>query len=352
LLLASCNPPCESLDEMKDCNGACLFDEGDSVDACGEGGGCKSCPDPRLQNARASCVGRGVNGRDGICGFGCVTGFADCDRIATNGCETSIFTDPNNCGACGKVCPGTCTERGCIAAVATGEQEVESLALADGGVYWTSRIGDSLLLRQGAAGTPPRTLAAFQAPGALRASLALRDDTIVIAGGGGSVFRVARDGTAVAEVASGQGGIGGVAMDDRSFFWTNHDTGEVMRADRDGGIAVPLASGFVAPRSIAVDGGTVYWADEGDGGMGAVLALAPDAAAPEVLSVPPGTALQPTAVSVSKEGVCWTGGLFENVLWLRPFGGPAALELNFVDSPSLAGQLDRRVSPGLILPRE
>ncbi|MFL5406070.1 MAG: hypothetical protein ACJ79O_09470 [Myxococcales bacterium] len=92
-----------------------------------------------------------------------------------------------------------------------------------------------------------------------------------------------------------------------------------MRADRDGGVAVALATGFIAPRAIAVDGGTVYWADEGDRGMGAVLALGPGAAAPEVLSDPPGTALQSQGLSVSREGVCWTGGGIEKVLWVRPF---------------------------------
>jgi hypothetical protein len=330
-LFASCTADCEALDEMKDCNGACEFDRGDTVSSCGEGGGCRSCPDPHLPNASASCQGRAANGRDGICGFACRTGFADCDRVASNGCETSLFTDPQNCGRCGRVCEGTCTERGCISAIAVGEPQVESLALSGGGIYWTSRIGASLLVRQGSPGAAPRTVAQVQTPGTLRASLAVQDDTIVVAGGGGTVFRIARDGTAVAEIASAQGGVGGVALDDRSFYWTNHDSGEVMRADRDGGVAVALATGFVAPRAITVDGGTVYWADEGDGGMGAVLALGPGAAAPEVLSDPPGTALQPQGLSVSREGVCWTGGGIEKVLWLRPFGGPKALEINTLE---------------------
>jgi hypothetical protein len=35
----------------------------------------------------------------------CFAGFRDCDGSATNGCEVSTDTDPNHCGACGRVCP-------------------------------------------------------------------------------------------------------------------------------------------------------------------------------------------------------------------------------------------------------
>jgi hypothetical protein len=34
----------------------------------------------------------------------CVTGFANCDGNALNGCEVSTVTDARNCGACGSVC--------------------------------------------------------------------------------------------------------------------------------------------------------------------------------------------------------------------------------------------------------
>jgi hypothetical protein len=56
----------------------------------------------------------------------CNSGFADCDSNPNNGCETNVATNPNNCGACGRVCSvshGTpsCTAGACqVAACNTG----------------------------------------------------------------------------------------------------------------------------------------------------------------------------------------------------------------------------------------
>src|SRR5258708_20677018 len=37
---------------------------------------------------------------------GCMNGFADCDMIVANGCESPVAADPNNCGMCGNRCVG------------------------------------------------------------------------------------------------------------------------------------------------------------------------------------------------------------------------------------------------------
>lgn len=42
--------------------------------------------------------------RLGRCEIECAPGYADCDGLASNGCETFVNADPNNCGACGVKC--------------------------------------------------------------------------------------------------------------------------------------------------------------------------------------------------------------------------------------------------------
>jgi hypothetical protein len=48
------------------------------------------------------------------CALVCEAGWADCDGVASNGCETRLLSDPNNCGACGTHCSsGACNNGSC-----------------------------------------------------------------------------------------------------------------------------------------------------------------------------------------------------------------------------------------------
>jgi hypothetical protein len=59
-------------------------------------GGCGVvCPSPA--NATRTCAA-------GACGFTCLPGFANCDGIASNGCEVNLNTSTTHCGACGRGC--------------------------------------------------------------------------------------------------------------------------------------------------------------------------------------------------------------------------------------------------------
>ncbi|MDB6019042.1 MAG: hypothetical protein JWR19_3531 [Pedosphaera sp.] len=74
------------------CGGTCRNLSND-VNNCGSCGNLCSAP-----NATSSCA-------SGTCTIAaCNAGFSNCDNVTANGCEVSVNTDPNNCGNCGTVC--------------------------------------------------------------------------------------------------------------------------------------------------------------------------------------------------------------------------------------------------------
>jgi hypothetical protein len=52
----------------------------------------------------------------GLAGCQCNPGFRNCDGTFTNGCETNVNSDVNNCGGCGVHCPPgfLCANGSCI----------------------------------------------------------------------------------------------------------------------------------------------------------------------------------------------------------------------------------------------
>ncbi|EYF06307.1 Hypothetical protein CAP_2185 [Chondromyces apiculatus DSM 436] len=95
----------------------------DTIDNCGFCG--DACD---LANAEAACVG-------GACQVDtCNAGYADCDGLADNGCETSIDGSALDCGACGVICPGgphstpVCVQGSCELACNGGFEDCDGIA--------------------------------------------------------------------------------------------------------------------------------------------------------------------------------------------------------------------------------
>lgn len=82
----------------------CEVDTARSLSNCGRCG--QTCAPA---NATAVCS-------SGVCGYSaCAAGFADCDRNSANGCETSLTTNASHCGACGNACSPINAAPRCVA---------------------------------------------------------------------------------------------------------------------------------------------------------------------------------------------------------------------------------------------
>lgn len=90
--VCQCNPGPSGCD--------CLTDFESDLNNCG---GCGLICLTRA-NSTATC-------KFGRCDTACKVGFADCNGIPTDGCETDTMKDPRNCGACGVGCA---TGQACI----------------------------------------------------------------------------------------------------------------------------------------------------------------------------------------------------------------------------------------------
>jgi hypothetical protein len=90
--VAACNPGFADCD--KSAINGCEVDLRTDVANCGAcGTGCMMLP-----NATGAC-------KTGHCAIGmCNPGFADCDGLSANGCETAVSSDIRNCGACARLC--------------------------------------------------------------------------------------------------------------------------------------------------------------------------------------------------------------------------------------------------------
>src|SRR5581483_7924976 len=81
------------------------------VDTATDPANCGGCGNVcALANATAGCAG-------GSCTIAaCAAGYADCDHMATDGCEVNTQTDVTNCGACHTTCSAgmLCSHASCM----------------------------------------------------------------------------------------------------------------------------------------------------------------------------------------------------------------------------------------------
>jgi hypothetical protein len=100
-----CGGTCVTCPQGQVCCGSACVNTTSNVMNCG---GCGFVCGP-YPNATAGCF-------NSSCAIAaCNQGWADCNKVVADGCETNIFTDPKNCGGCGNVCPnGRCQNGACV----------------------------------------------------------------------------------------------------------------------------------------------------------------------------------------------------------------------------------------------
>ena len=107
------------------CGNACR-----AADVCSGGRCVLGCP-PGSSDCGGTCINLSGNplncgtcgnacSANQACGGGqclCTAGFASCDGVGANGCETDLRNNANHCGACGNACPsGFCSSGVCFLA--------------------------------------------------------------------------------------------------------------------------------------------------------------------------------------------------------------------------------------------
>jgi len=140
-IASSCRAVCDAL--MGDCNAdlGAMTTDGCETTLGTDPANCGAC-------GRACSFAHSVGGcAAGVCTVAmCDTDYGDCDGVVSNGCETRLTDDDLNCAACGTVCPmgESCVAGMCRAVV--GDTCSNAITLMDGAntVAWTAFSTDYL----------------------------------------------------------------------------------------------------------------------------------------------------------------------------------------------------------------
>ncbi len=199
--------------------------------------------------------------------------------------------------------------------LAQTQNQILSLTLAEGDVYWMD-MGGIGRAPTDASSAGAEIVSPASTPFALGGSITNNGANVYWADGNiptGSVDRVAMSGGGAVQIASTDQPIG-VAVDGSNIYWSTfgssaNPVGTIVKQPIAGGAAVTLATGLATVGPIALDGKNVYWSDM----FGAVSSVpiaggAVHVIVPAQYTLPPNTVLDdaPIGIAVADGTVYWT----------------------------------------------
>jgi len=215
---ASCALECDA--GFADCNG--IVSDGCETDPLTSVWNCGGCGNMCLEtsNSTPGCEA-------GNCVNTCDAGFADCNGDPSDGCEVSLAFDSLHCGACNNACPaenGTalCGAGHCAVEITSGVGDIRDIAVSGGFVY-------------------------FAATGVYRVPLSGGTPQLVGSGGIGTTAALALSGSSV------------------YFIHNTSNARGLFAVPMSGGTATQVAAlnpnVTWAARRLAADSSTAYWID-------------------------------------------------------------------------------------------
>ena len=203
----------------------------------------------------------------GHCSQQCISPFADCDGIPTNGCEANLLTDSKNCGACGRACGngGMCATGMCPVTTYATSSNLTGLAVDSSFVYWAddATSGGAIYKEPIGGGMTDGGSSAQVVYSVADAAFVAVDATYLLwMQSGTAVESRLLTGGSVTQIAAFTGGVGMLLAGGFAYYSTTD--GKNWRVPEDGSAMPTLLSSTGAARAAAVDNTNIYGVINGD----------------------------------------------------------------------------------------
>ena len=311
-----------------------------------------------LPHAYATC------GTTGQCTIAtCRTGFADCNGMAADGCETDVTTT-SNCGGCGTGCSGSqvCTPTGCAASCPIGQTncsgscaDLTASPLHCGSCTsscpaWGNSFGEATCTGGSCGSTcdpgypdcatangcdPTNTACPFGFTKCGSGCVVTSSDPKNCGVCGNTCAEVCQAGQCVtyASLLFTQGnGVQDVAVDGHTVLFTNGGDNSVQAIDVDGGALRTLGTSSSGIARVTGDGTFAYWSVP----LGAEIVRAPETGLG--VATPIAAASEPFGVAVDTTTVYWADQATKSVM-MAPKGGGSSTTLTTLEFSDVPGEL-------------